>query len=62
MAALTDEDLRAREWREARARRVVLERDRRAALAGSETARERVFEAWEPILSREDCDGDEEDG
>lgn len=59
MPALTDEDIRAREWREARARQVVLRRDRAASLAGSLSARERLSELWEPLLSQEACDDEE---
>lgn len=55
---MTAEEARARDWREARRRRVIYERERAADLAGSTTARRALAEQWEP-LSRGGCDGEE---
>jgi hypothetical protein len=57
---VTDEEIRAREWRDARRHRVDYEAGRAALLAGSPERLKQLRKDWEPILSREDCDDDQE--
>ena len=60
MAELTEEDLRARAWRDARKARAAVERERAAALAGDPERRRTLDENWEPILSHGgECYGEE---
>jgi hypothetical protein len=60
VAELTAEDLRAREWRKARARRAQIEAERADALKAPPTRRRELEENWEPILSHGGCHGEEE--
>jgi hypothetical protein len=55
---LTEEEIRAREWREARSRRVEFQSQLHRKLAGSPSSRQALADDWK-ALSPEDCDDQE---
>jgi hypothetical protein len=57
VAELTAEDLRAREWRNARRRRVEIERERIDALKAPPSRRRELEANWTPTLSHGGCYG-----